>query len=199
MSETGRHYRILSMGCGFATLLVAAGILTVIAGCGGGGGSSTNSVSPTITSVTANCSLSAINTAQTSTCTATVSGTGSYSSAVTWSVSPTSMGTVSSGGVFTPAGAGTATITATSTQDSTKSGSATVTVTLPAPSNSGLSADDDLGQRRAGHHAGYAYRYWDGHFLQHQPCASCEPEPEHLHRRNLGYAHRRCRHRLPIR
>jgi hypothetical protein len=52
-------------------------------------------------------------------------------------VSPTSIGTVSSAGVFTPAGAGTATITATSTQDSTKSGNATVTVTVTivAPSN----------------------------------------------------------------
>jgi hypothetical protein len=38
------------------------------------------------------------------------------------------MGTVTSAGVFTPAGAGTATITATSTQDTTKSGSAPVEV-----------------------------------------------------------------------
>jgi len=59
-----------------------------------------------------------------------VQGTGSYSSAVTWSVSPTSIGTVSAAGVFTPTGAGTATITATSTQDTSKSGSGTVNVSV---------------------------------------------------------------------
>jgi hypothetical protein len=41
-----------------------------------------------------------------------------------------SIGSVSSAGVFTPAGAGTATITATSTEDSSQSGNATVAVTV---------------------------------------------------------------------
>ena len=67
---------------------------------------------------------------QTSQCTATVSGTGSFSSTVSW--------TASGGGTITPAsGLFTAstvpfttqvTITATSTQDTTKSGSTTITV-----------------------------------------------------------------------
>ena len=60
-----------------------------------------------------------------------MTGTGPYSSAVAWSVSPAGIGAVSNAGVFTPAATGTATIIATSTQDSTKSGSATVTVALP--------------------------------------------------------------------
>jgi hypothetical protein len=92
-------------------------------GSGGGGGSS-----PTITSVSVSCNPTTIQTGQTSQCSATVSGTGSYSSAVTWSATG---GTVTSAGVFTPSASGTATITATSSQDTTKSGSATVTVTVP--------------------------------------------------------------------
>jgi len=55
-----------------------------------------------------------------------VSGTGSYSSSVSWTASG---GSISGGGVFTPSGTGTATVTATSTQDPTKSGSANLTVT----------------------------------------------------------------------
>lgn len=67
-----------------------------------------------------------------SSCTATVQGTGSYSSAVTWT---TTAGTISTTGAFTaPAtvpSSGWATITATSNQDTTKSGTATVTITTP--------------------------------------------------------------------
>ena len=136
MSETGRRYRALSFGRSLATLSLIAGILTVSAGCGAGGGNGgAPPVPPTITSVTVSCSPTAIHTNQTSTCTPSVNGTGSFSSSVTWSVSPTSIGAVSGSGVFTPGSLGTATITATSTEDSTKSGSATVTVTLAPPSN----------------------------------------------------------------
>jgi hypothetical protein len=71
------------------------------------------------------CSPASILTTQTSTCTATVQGTGSYSSAVTWGATD---GTITSSGVFTPTGTGTATITATSTQDTTKSGTASIVV-----------------------------------------------------------------------
>ncbi len=112
-----------------AFVLHFAGIL-LLAGCGSGGAGGGNST-PTaaITSVTVSCTPASIQTGQTSQCSATVTGTGSYSSAVSWSVSPTSMGAISSSGVFTPASAGTASITATSTQDSTKSGTATVAVT----------------------------------------------------------------------
>ena len=103
-------------------------ITTFLTGCGGGGNSGGGGGTPTITSVAVGCSPASIYTNQTSTCTPTVSGTGNYSSSVTWSVNPTSIGTVSSAGVFTASSTGTATITATSTQDSTKSGTATVTV-----------------------------------------------------------------------
>ena len=86
---------------------------------------------PIITSVTLTCNPSSITTTQISACTSVVTGVGSYSSSVTWSVSPGSVGTVNSTGVFTPSAAGTAVITAKSTQDATKSGSASVIVTVP--------------------------------------------------------------------
>jgi hypothetical protein len=87
---------------------------------------------PSITSVAVSCTPQAILTGQTSNCTASVSGTGSFSTSVNWSVSPTGIGVISSAGVLTPAAVGTALITATSTQDSTKSGLATVAVTASA-------------------------------------------------------------------
>ncbi len=103
--------------------VLAAGIAV---GCGS---SATHSVpAPQVTAVSVTVSPTAITTAQTAQATATVTGTGNYSSAVTWSVSPSSMGTISSAGLFTPATTGTATITATSTEDTMESGSATVTV-----------------------------------------------------------------------
>ena len=79
----------------------------------------------TITSVSVTCSPASILTTQTSNCTATVQGTGSYSSAVTWGATD---GTITSSEVFTPTAAGTAVITATSTQDTTKSGTTSVVV-----------------------------------------------------------------------
>lgn len=96
-------------------------------------GSATVTVSApsTITGVSVTCSPASILTNQTSTCTPTVTGTGSFSSSVAWSVSPSSIGTVSNNGIFTPTAAGTATITATSTEDTSKFGSSTVTVTAP--------------------------------------------------------------------
>lgn len=135
MSVAGQLHSFLRVGREFAPLLLAMGVLTVVAGCGGssgGGGGSTPPASPTITSVTVSCSPASILTNQTSTCTPTVNGTGSFSSSVTWSVSPTSMGAISNAGVFTPSGAGMATITATSAQDTTKFGSTTVPVSTPS-------------------------------------------------------------------
>ncbi len=108
--------------------LCATLFLTACGGGGNSGGGGTAPLTPTITAVAVGCSPASIYTNQTSTCTSTVSGTGNYSSSVTWSVSPTSIGTVDSTGVLTPAGTGTATITATSTQDNTKSGTASVAV-----------------------------------------------------------------------
>ena len=86
----------------------------------------------TITSVSVVCSPASILTTQTSTCTATVQGTGSFSSAVTWGATD---GTITSSGVFTPAGTGTATITATSTQDTSRSGSVSIVVGSPTTGN----------------------------------------------------------------
>jgi N-acetylneuraminic acid mutarotase len=103
--------------------IVAFSIALFLTGCGGGG--STTPPMPTITSVTVACSPASIVTTQTSNCTATVQGTGSYSSAVTWGATD---GAITPSGVFTPAATGTATMTATSTQDTEKSGTATVTV-----------------------------------------------------------------------
>jgi uncharacterized repeat protein (TIGR03803 family) len=111
----------------------AAGLSCLLAACGGGSGGNSSGTdgggAATVTSVSATCTPTSVQTGQTSQCSASVSGTGNYSSAVTWSATG---GTVTSGGVFAPSAAGTATITATSAQDSTKSGNATVTVTAPA-------------------------------------------------------------------
>lgn len=101
----------------------------VLSSCGGGGGNSGGGTQqPTITSVTVTCTPTSAQIGLTSQCSATVSGTGSYSSSVTWSAAG---GIVTSAGVFTPSTPGTATITATSAQDATKSGSASVTVVVP--------------------------------------------------------------------
>ena len=86
----------------------------------------TGSGTSSITSVSVSCTPSTVVTGATSQCSATVQGTGSYSSAVTWR---TSTGTITSSGLLTaPGSSGSVTVTATSSQDTTKSGSATVTV-----------------------------------------------------------------------
>jgi hypothetical protein len=93
---------------------------------------------PTVSSVQVAVNPATVNAGATAQCSATVEGTGSFSSAVTWSASA---GTISADGVFTaPAAAGPVTITATSTQDKSKSGSATIVVqavVAPPPTNSG--------------------------------------------------------------
>lgn len=106
-------------------LSLIASVLWMV-GCGsssGGGGSSS------ITSVTVTCSPTTILFGQTSQCSATVMGTGNFSSGVTWTASA---GSISSSGLFTAPSSGNASlmvvITATSTQDTSKSGTATVTV-----------------------------------------------------------------------
>ena len=112
-------------------LLLVLASLTLMAACGGGG-----SGSSTITSVTVTCSPSIILYGQTSQCSATVTGTGSFSSGVTWAASA---GTISISGLFTaPSGGVTSlqvTITATSTQDTSKAGTATVTVNPAQPAS----------------------------------------------------------------
>jgi len=107
--------------------LAAVGCLLMAVACGGG---SSNSGTSTITLVGASCNPTSITAGQNSTCTATVSGTGSFSSTVSWTAS--GFGTITpAGGIFTASSVPftqQVTITATSTQDTTKSGSTTITV-----------------------------------------------------------------------
>ena len=85
----------------------------------------------TITSIAVTCNPSTIAPNTTSQCSATVQGTGNYSSAVAWSAS---VGTITSSGLFTaPTSAGTVTVMATSIEDGSKSGEATITVQLQVP------------------------------------------------------------------
>lgn len=103
----------------------------VISGCSGGKNSSGTVQPPSanITSVTVACSPTSIPVTQSATCASTVFGTGSFNSSVTWSVNPSSAGTITGSGIFTPSAVGIATITATSLQDSSKSGSSAITAT----------------------------------------------------------------------
>ena len=109
-------------------------VLIALTDCGGGKGSTqTGPVSSTISSVAPACTPSTVAANATSQCSATVMGTGSYSSAVTWSASA---GTINSSGLFTaPATAGTAMVTAISTQDSAKAGTASVTAQASSSSS----------------------------------------------------------------
>jgi serralysin len=97
---------------------------------GGGGGGNTG----TITSVTASCVAYIAQISQTDQCTATVTGTGTFNSAVNWSASA---GSISSAGLLTlPASTGNVTVTATAAGDSTKT--ATQTVKAITTVNSGF-------------------------------------------------------------
>lgn len=115
-------------------ILLALGGFTLMLACGGSG-SGGGTGSSTITSVSASCSPPNINYGQTSQCAATVTGTGNFSSAVTWSVSPAGSGSISSSGLYTAPSNGNVSlqvsITATSTQDTTKSGTTTIIVNPP--------------------------------------------------------------------
>ncbi len=109
-------------------LLVASGFSF---GCGGGttGGDPIPPPPPKI-SVSVSCASGSIQAGSTDQCTPTVTGTSN--TAVTWSVSPSNLGTVSTSGLFTAgANPGTTNVVATSVQDPTKSGSFTVTITTP--------------------------------------------------------------------
>jgi hypothetical protein len=96
-----------------------------------------NAPPPTITGVTAACALTSVQVGQTSQCTATVTGTGSFSSVVNWSVAGVaggnaSAGTISTSGLYTaPATLPTpnpVTITASSSADASKSGDTSITI-----------------------------------------------------------------------
>src|ERR1035437_4940266 len=91
---------------------------------------STAQAGSTITSVSVSPSTLSINVGATQTFTPTVSGTGSYSSAVNWTAARGSF----VGAVYTaPATSGSDTVTATSAQDGTKTGTCAVTVNAVGP------------------------------------------------------------------
>ena len=86
----------------------------------------TVAVPNSVTSVAVNPSTLSLNTSTTNQFSATVAGTGSYSSGVTWTAQK---GTITSAGLYTaPATSGSDVVTATSVQDATKTASTTVTV-----------------------------------------------------------------------
>jgi hypothetical protein len=89
---------------------------------------------PTITAVTLSANPTQVNINQVAQLQATVTGTGAFSSAVTYSSSPAG-GNIAANG-FSSSTPGTYTITATSTADPSKNGNASVTVLVPAPSTS---------------------------------------------------------------
>jgi Protein of unknown function (DUF3443) len=103
-------------------LLFAVGIVLWIAGC------SSSSTKSTVTGVSVNCLPSPIQSSQQNQCNATVTGTGTFETTVTWTANG---GSIASNGVFTapivlsPA---TFTITGTSTQNTSQSGTAMVVV-----------------------------------------------------------------------
>lgn len=121
----------------------ATGTATYSLSCTGEGGTGSSSVSvtvgpaPTITSISVSCNPTTVPQGQTSQCTATVHGTGSFDPTVTWAAS---LGTVASSGNDTGTytapsnSAGTDTVTATSTEDKTRSGSTGLKVVLAPPS-----------------------------------------------------------------
>jgi hypothetical protein len=102
--------------------LFVVGILLWICGC------SSSSTPSTVTGVTVTCLPSPIQSGQQNQCTATVTGTGTFETTVTWMATA---GSISSAGVFTAPvvlSPTTVTITGTSTQNKSKSGTATVVV-----------------------------------------------------------------------
>ena len=145
-----------------AVLVGLAGVLAMSA-CGGGG-SNNNNGSSSITSVTVSCNPTTLTPNQTSQCTASVTGTGNYSSAVSWTVSA---GSITSAGVFTAPGTDATlmvTITAASTQDSSKFGSAVVTVNPTSSANNTLPIVVDSGP------AGLQIPYVNGAFASVTLC-----------------------------
>ncbi len=108
---------------GLFVLLV--GNVMWFAACGGNGGGGSSSV----TGVSVSCSPSTVGSGGTSQCSAVVTGTGNFSSSVTWS---STAGSISTAGLLTAPTVSsntTVTVTATSTQNTTITGTANVTVT----------------------------------------------------------------------
>jgi len=136
-----------------AALWTSAGFCLLMTACGGGnsGTGSSGPSGPAINSVTVTPNPATAIIGTQVQFTAQVSGSGNYSSAVTWSLfapggSTLSPGTLSSTGLYiTPYPApSTVTVTATSTQDATKSGSVTFTLAAP-PAAAGPALTVDAG------------------------------------------------------
>ncbi len=129
------------MACKTLLALSFLGSLSVV-GCGGsgsgmGGGIPTPPPTASVTSVAVSCVSATVNVGQTSQCSVTVQGTGSYSSAVNWAVNSVAggnatVGTVSTSGLYTAPAAVpmpfTVALTATSATDITKSASSPLIV-----------------------------------------------------------------------
>jgi hypothetical protein len=115
-----------------ASLLVTTLFIPALISCGDKSApTQVQASSPAISSVVPSCTPTTVATGATSQCSATVQGSGGFSSAVTWSA--TGGGSISATGLFTaPSAAATITVTATSTEDSTKSGTASITVRAAA-------------------------------------------------------------------
>ena len=104
-------------------LLVVMSVLWMAA-CGGSGGGSNSMV----TAVSVSCSPTTVTSGGTSQCSASVTGSGNFSTGVTWS---TSAGSISSSGTLTAPVVTTSlvvTVNATSTQNTSVGGTAFVTV-----------------------------------------------------------------------
>ena len=135
------------------TFWMGIGLNIVLSGCGGGGGvGPPPPTGPTITSVTVTPNPATATIGTQVQFTATVVGTGSFANTVTWSVTgpstwTSSIGSISSSGLYeTPYPApATVTVVATSTQDTTKSGSVVVTLAPPA-TTTGPALTVDAGQ-----------------------------------------------------
>jgi hypothetical protein len=107
-------------------LVLLVGNVMWFAACGGSGGGGSSSV----TGVSVSCSPSTVGSGGTSQCSAVVSGTGNFSSSVTWSSTPPGIN-ATTGLLMAPTVTTntTVTVTATSTQNTTITGTANVTVT----------------------------------------------------------------------
>jgi len=131
----------------FAPLLF---VLVLTLACGGGGNAGPNPPAPptnAVTSVTVTPNPVTLNAGQTQQFAATIDGTGTFSTTVTWFVNGvvggnTTQGTISSTGLYTAPNPspGPVTITATSTFDTAKSGTAQVTVNNPPPPANGVTS-----------------------------------------------------------
>ncbi len=104
----------------FLTLLLPVLLLQ----CGGGNNGSGGGNTGTVTGITASCVAYIAQVAATDQCSATVTGTGNFNSAVNWS---TSAGSIDGSGLLTmPTSTGNVTVTATAAGDSTKTTTQTV-------------------------------------------------------------------------